>query len=195
MVTLRRPAEGRSLQSVTFESLQSARAGDGLARNRLFERLRPRLVLWSQSRMSPGLRARHDPEDVAQEILLSLHRSIDSFQGEDPRAFRAWVFTVAEHRIRDLVDRAGALKRRTPEPREARGTSPSEAASRAEIGDRVRDAIGHLRDDYRDVIRLRRLEERDTADVARVLDRTPNAVRILYCRALAALREELGGFD
>jgi RNA polymerase sigma-70 factor (ECF subfamily) len=184
-----------ALQLVTHESLRAAREGDGPARNELFARLRPRLVLWAQTRLSRSLRARHDPEDVAQEILLALHRSVDSFEGDDPRAFRAWVFTIAENRIRDLADRAGALKRRTPEPRVASRTSPSEVASRAELGERVRAAIERLRADYRDVIRLRRLEERETAEVARILGRSSNAVRILYCRALAALRDELGEID
>ena len=40
---------------------------DGLVA--LLERLRPRLVLWASARMSPGLRAKLEPEDAAQEIL------------------------------------------------------------------------------------------------------------------------------
>ena len=40
---------------------------------------------------------------------------------------------------------------------------------------------------------VRRLEERDTADVAKEMDRSENAVRVLYCRALKALKQFLEG--
>jgi len=177
----------------TMEGLRRARRGDEQARNALLGRLRPRLVLWAETRMSSRLRSRLDSEDVAQEILLSLHRSLDSFTGDDPRAFRAWLFTVAENRVRDLADCAGALKRRTPHRRLASQTSPSGVAIRAESVDRLRNALRSLTDDHRRVIRLRRLEERDTEEVARLTGRSANAVRVLYCRAIAALRAELVG--
>jgi DNA-directed RNA polymerase specialized sigma24 family protein len=35
------------------------------------------------------------------------------------------------------------------------------------------------------------LEGRDVAEVAQSMGRTANAVRVLYCRALRALREEV----
>ena len=41
--------------------------------------------------------------------------------------------------------------------------------------------------------RLRRIEERPVPEIAVQMNRTENAVRILYFRALHALREALGG--
>lgn len=176
----------------TLHELRDAQAGDDRAREALLERLRPRLVLWAATRMSPSLRAKLEPEDAAQEILLALHRSLGQFQGGDDRAFRAWLFTVAENRIRDLAEKAGALKRRTPEPLRRSQTSPSRGAIRTEMAAKVREALTRLPEDYRRVIQLRRFEEMDTADVAKAMDRSANAVRVLYCRALQALREEMG---
>jgi RNA polymerase sigma-70 factor (ECF subfamily) len=176
----------------TEHQLAALRGGDKEARGALLERLRPRLVLWASSRMSDRLRARLTAEDAAQEILLALHRSLDQFRGGDVRAFRAWVFTVAENRVRDLAREAGALKRETPEPRAGSATTPSGHAMRNEAAERVRDALARLPDDYRRVIQLRRFEELEPAEVAAALDRSPNAVRILYCRAIQALRKEMG---
>jgi len=48
------------------------------------------------------VRAHYGPGDVTQEILLALHRDLEGVRGEDGRSFRAWVFRVAENRIRDL---------------------------------------------------------------------------------------------
>ena len=172
----------------TQHHLQAALGGDQTARGELLERLRPRLVLWAAARMPDVLRSKLEAEDAAQEILLTLHKNLDKFKGGD---FRSWVFTVAGNRVRDLAEHAGALKRRTPEIQTFTQTSPSLAAIRAERAVRLRQALGRLSEEYRRVIQLRRFEELETAEVAAVMERSPNAVRVLYFRALKALREEL----
>jgi RNA polymerase sigma-70 factor, ECF subfamily len=167
--------------------------GDGEARGELLERLRPRLVLWSASRMSPTLRAKIDPEDMAQEILMALHKAIDDFEGDPGPAFRGWLFRVAENRIRDAAKHWNAAKRKTITRRPFTQTSPSGAAARKEAVTRLREAMDKLPEDYRRVIQLRRLEERDTDEVAELMERTENAIRILYFRAVRALREGMEG--
>ncbi len=163
-------------------------------RGRLLEHLRPRLVLWAAGRLSAGMRAKLEPEDVAQETLLAVHKGMATFEGRDHRAFLGWMFKIAENRIRDLADHFGAKKRQpVPPPADLAQTSPSAIAVRREEVTRVVRALPLLRDDYRQVISLRRFEERDTAEIAELMDRTENAVRILYCRALKALRAAMEG--
>ena len=48
-----------------------------------------------------------------------------------------------------------------------------------------------LREDYRKVIQLRKLEERDIEEVAELMGRSPGATHTLYWRALEALRTEM----
>jgi RNA polymerase sigma-70 factor (ECF subfamily) len=176
----------------TFGLLEEALSGSETARAALLERLRPRIVLWAATRLSPALRAHLDPEDVAQEILLAVHRDLGAFRGGDARAFYGWLFTVGENRIRDLADRYGAQKRRTPDPVPRSDTSPSGRASRTEACERVKRALLTLSEDHQRVVQLVRLEERPYDEAALVLGRSVNAVRILYCRALKALRGALG---
>ncbi len=175
----------------TGRLIEGALQGDHGQRAALLDRLRPRIVLWAASRMSPALRAKIEPEDLAQEILLAVHQGIDDFDGDAPRAFLAWVFRIGENRIRDTATYFGAVKRQVVQPISATQTSPSTGVARTEAVTRVRAAIENLRDDHRDVIRLRRLEERPTSEVAELMERSETAVRILYCRALKALRAEL----
>jgi RNA polymerase sigma-70 factor (ECF subfamily) len=175
----------------THHQLRRAIEGDDQAREALLERLRPRLVLWASARMSPALRAKLEPEDAAQEILLAVHKSLHQFTGDEYAKFRAWLFTVAENRIRDLAAHANALKRRTPEPSRRTQTTPSVGAMRTEMAGRLHEALMRLPEDYRRVIQLRRFEELDSAAVAELMDRSPNAVRVLYFRAIRALREEM----
>jgi len=183
--------EAESTDAVLGKALE----GDPASRGLLLERLRPRLVLWASARLSPDLRARTDPEDLAQDILLAVHRDLASFRGGPGAPFGAWLFRIAENRIRDAADYHGAAKGRAgPLPWEP-PTSPSAAALRSEAVARLRDAVGRLPEDYRRVVQLRRLEERPDAEVAALLNRTENAVRILYCRALKSLRAELRGTE
>ena len=182
------PGASRLMLDETQHHLQAALDGSEAARGELLERLRPRLVLWATARMPDILRGKLDAEDAAHEVLLALHKNLDQFQGGN---FRAWLFTVANNRMRDLAAQAGALKRRTPEIQTFTQTSPSLAAIRAEEHVRLREALARLAEDYRRVIQLRRFEELETAEVAAAMDRSPNAVRVLYFRALQALREEL----
>lgn len=175
----------------TLALVQLVRSGDASAREKLLQRLRPRLVLWAATRMSAELRARLDPEDVAQEVLLAVHKDIDRFDGEADRRFFAWLFTVAENRVRDLAGHFAAAKRRDVEPETVAEPGPDVVVMRKEETARVRDALSKLSPDHRRVIQHIRLEERDVADVARLLGRTDNAVPILYCRALKELRAAL----
>ena len=62
---------------------------------------------------------------------------------------------------------------------------------RSESAVQLREAMGRLPEDSRRVIRLRRIEELATEQVAEAMDRSPNSVRILYFRALKLLREEM----
>ncbi|MDJ0973235.1 MAG: RNA polymerase sigma factor [Planctomycetota bacterium] len=172
--------------------VERAATGDEEAQGELLERLRPRLVLWCAGRMSKKLRAKVQPEDVAQEVLLALHKALPALDTSGGRkAFLKWVFRVAENRVRDIAGHHGALKRKTVPPRSFAQTSPSLAAARAEMIGELRAALDELPEDYRTVIQLRRLEEREIDDVAAKMDRSPGATHTLYWRAVAALRDQM----
>ena len=176
----------------TLRLVRGAVVGEADTRGLLLERIRPRVVTWCGARMPPSLRAHCEAEDLAQDVLMAAHDGLASFRGEDARSFHAWLFRIAENRIRDLLDHAGALKRKLPEPANFSQTSPSGFAMRRESAERVRAALATLPDDYRTVIRLRRIEERPVPEIAAEMGRSENAVRILYFRSLQALREALG---
>ena len=172
--------------------LSGAREGDPQALGDLLERIRHRVVLWTASHMSPALRAKVEAEDVTQEILIAVHKSIGDFRGANERSFFAWVFRIAENRIRDQATHFGAKKRQAVPILSFSQTSPSTRAARGEMVTRIRDALGDISEDYRRVIQFVRLEERPVADVAKELGCSENAVRIRYCRALKSLRKAMG---
>jgi RNA polymerase sigma-70 factor (ECF subfamily) len=68
------------------------------------------------------------------------------------------------------------------------GSSPSQSAQRRELGVVLADALAKLSEERREVIVLRSLQELDWDEVARRLDRSPGAVRMLWTWALKQLR-------
>lgn len=177
----------------TQRLVQNALAGSEADLGALLERMRQRLVLWCAARMSDTLRAHLEPEDAAQDILLAVFRDFRSYSGPPDKRFFGWFFTLAENKMRDLVDHWTAKKRTPAEMPQMTQSSPSQVAARREVAVRVRDAIARLAEDHRMVIRLRKLEDRDVSEVAMIMNRSDNAVRILYCRALKELRALLEG--
>ncbi len=179
------------MDAPTIKILRGALDGDAAAKGELLERLRPRLILWVTARLSDELRAKTEPEDVVQEILLAVHRDFSTVADRTEKEFQRWLFTVAENRIRDLADHFGAIKRRPPDPLPFDEASPSTAAIKSELSHRLRKALARLSEPHRQVIQMRRFEERDVAEIAKIMDRSENAVRILYCRAIAELKKEM----
>jgi RNA polymerase sigma-70 factor (ECF subfamily) len=172
----------------TRHLIRRALAGEDRAFSTLLERLRPRLVLWVTGRLSRALKARVEPEDVVQQVFLDASKGLAEFRGADDKAFLGWLFRIAENRIRDLADQVGAQKRQEgPVPSRVDPT-PSQAVVRKEMFERVRKALDELTDDYRQVIVLVRLEERPVREVAELMARSENAIRVLYCRAMRDLR-------
>ena len=179
----------------TARLLHRARDGGPDALGGLLERLRPRVLFWVATRLPRGLRAKLEPDDVAQQVLFSVYEHFDRFEGGDLAAFHGWLFKIAENQILDLHKHFDAKKRRLPEPRPFHQTTPSQAAARNDEIARMRSMLEGLPDRFRDILRLRSLEERSYEYCADALDRSPSACRTLLTRALNALRDAMEAHD
>lgn len=191
----------------TARLLGAALAKESESLGLLLERLRPRIVLWAASRLSPELRAKVEPDDVAQIVLLAVHRSFAQFGGADEGQLLAWVFAIGNNRIKDLARYFGADKRRSEAEEQGIGrdlmsaraearcfsqTSPSQAAVRRESLTQMRRALQSLEEPQRSVLRMRDLEMRSYHEIVEELNLvSESAARTLRCRALIALRRAM----
>ncbi|MHC4818905.1 MAG: RNA polymerase sigma factor, partial [Planctomycetota bacterium] len=145
------------------------------------------------------LRARVDAEDLVQEILLKAATAIETFQPEGKRAFVKWLFTVARHQISDRQRHHKAAKRDVQREQELRSgipgqrTGPYSCAERNDQMERLLDALALLPENYRDILRLRRLEYLDNEEAAERLGISRQNASVLYVRAMQALRKKLDG--
>jgi RNA polymerase sigma factor (sigma-70 family) len=152
-------------------------SGDPLAWERVIESVGPpAMIVRIQSRMGPVLLARQAPEDLWQETLLYAWRDRVRHEWKGLAAFRGWLLAIAENRIRDALDQAGAQKRgglaapvedSTPLEEWARTSStPSRHAAHREEAAVLWNALQGLPGELREIVRLRVFEGVSPPDIA-----------------------------
>ncbi len=194
------------------ELIRRCRAGEGRAREQLFDRYQAYLGVLARAQLGRQLRAKVDPSDVVQQTLLEAHRDFGSFQGTHEAELLAWLRRILAHNLFNEARRFNAQQRDASREVSlehvragveqssvmlgqtlAAGTpSPSQVASQRESAVRLADALARLPEDYQTVLLLRVFEERPAEEVAQRMGRTAGAVRMLQMRALTALREQMG---
>lgn len=197
-------AEGESSQGRRIADwLDRARRGDVAARDELFAACRSYVATVARCHLQRGLAARVDPSDIVQQSLLEAHRGFDRFAGDSPGQWLAWLRGIATHNALDAARGHRVAARRDAgrersldgvagfEPAADPGSSPSQRALRWEREWQLAAAVDRLADDHRRVIELRHLERLPFDEVARRMDRSPGACRMLWMRALEQLRAQL----
>jgi RNA polymerase sigma-70 factor (ECF subfamily) len=136
-------------------------------------------------------RTRSETEDLVQDVFLEAYRKKDEIR--DPARIKGWLVQVALNKARSWGRRQRA--ERTALPRAARAEARPESGrlERAEERERTLAAIRSLPEASQAVVTLRYLENRSAVEIAATLGTTPEAVRMRLSRALAQLRDELGG--
>jgi RNA polymerase sigma-70 factor (ECF subfamily) len=173
--------------------IDRARGGDRDAFDALASASRERLEAFVRSRIRPALRQRLDAAELAHETLSRAFESLARFDGADEDAWMAWLAGIAKRVVLKEVEK---LQRAEPlrldrDPSDGR-PSPSRAARREERLDRLEEAIRGLPEDYREVIRLCRIEGLKIREAAERMGRSPDAVKKLLWRALKALKRRFG---
>lgn len=164
--------------------LAEAQCGDEDAFACLFRDVQPALLRYLRI-TAPGA-----ADDVASETWLQVVAGLAGFSGGEG-AFRAWLFTIARHRA---IDEARRRSRHpaTPLDELPHGSEPrtgdAATAAMANLGaDALIEAIGQLPAAQAEVILLRVLADLDNETVARIVGRSPGAVRVAAHRGLHAL--------
>ncbi len=188
--------------------LRQARAGDESARVRLLESYRDHLAATAQSLLNPSLRSRVSSSDLVQDTLMEAHRDFGHFAGAGERELAAWLHKILLRNLADQADFHHAGRRDVRRERSLDAepessapalvdalaspiSSPSTQAMRREEADALAEALERLPADYRTVFILRNLEGVVFEEIASRMGRSPNAVRMLWERALQKLSQTL----
>jgi RNA polymerase sigma-70 factor (ECF subfamily) len=165
-------------------------------------------------RLDERLAARVDASDVVQETLTEAVRRLDEFRRTSKVPDYIWLRWLALQQValahrkhfgvlaRDVrrdqsIERAGAVPNASASAAGlahlllAQCPTPSQAACRAEVGGRVRQALEELEPIDREVLALRHFEQLTNAEAARVLGITVSGASKRYIRALQRIRTVL----
>jgi RNA polymerase sigma-70 factor (ECF subfamily) len=190
-------------QTDTEELIRRAREGDQSAVENLMQRHRKRLRQMIRTRMDPRVVARVDPSDVVQDVLAAAYRGLPRYLESCPIPFYPWLRRIAWQKLVHCHEQhLHATKRSvTREQRgcwglsdysavqltraiNGRSNSPSKAATRREIHERVQAALDEITKQDREVLLQRYLEQLSAKEIAAVLDTTESAVHMRHMRAL-----------
>jgi RNA polymerase sigma-70 factor (ECF subfamily) len=126
--------------------------------------------------------------DLTQDVFVRAAGSRAS--PTDGADARAWLFTIARNLALDHHRRQRVAERPDAQPA---GTTAAATPATQELAAVVNDAIGALSDLDRDVFLMRETAGLGYAEIAKVCDLTPEAVRSRIHRARLELRRRLGG--
>ena len=183
--------------------LTNARQGVSDDLGTLLQLYRNYLSILADTQIGQRLRVRVSPSDIVQETMLAAHRDFQKFRGCTEREFMAWLRQVLINTIHRTVDTHLKAKRRDVRREVSievlgkmdqsaidflqafadRGPSPSEPLREREAAVALADQLAKLRPQYREVIVLRNLQGLSFQEVAQRMDRSTNAVLMLWLRA------------
>ena len=150
---------------------------------------------------------RDQAEDLAQEVFLRVYRARKTYV---PGAkFSTWLFTIANnvasnahrtlarrHEVRPEVRESGPMGANPMDylARASSGQMPVRRLAKAETREIVRLAIESLGERQRMAVLLNKFEGMCYADIAEVMELSPQAIKSLLARARGNLREVLSPY-
>ena len=173
--------------------LQALRQGDERAFRCLVEQERDRLYHFVLKILDDA----DEAENVVQETFAEAYRQIDEFRGDSK--LTTWLFSIARHLAYGSLrktKRHNYLEHNTIEHLHARqGGAASEGlmdtVGKSERKEIVEEALEELPPHYQEIVEMRDLQERSTAETAEALGLTSVNVRVRLHRARKKLQTHL----
>lgn len=200
-------------ENIPDETVARLRREGHAALAELFTKHRERLRRMVDMRLDRRVAGRVDASDVLQEAFVDASKQLKRYLEDVPMPPFLWLRFLTGERLmathrRHLGAKMRDAKQEVPLRIHARPdvrseslsfglvgklTSPSVAAVRAEVHDRLRKALDELELLDREILSLRHFEELSNAEAAEELDITTAAASKRYIRALERLRKAVDG--
>lgn len=180
----------------TQEDLFNARRGDRSALDRLLAKHQDRFRIMAQAEIGDGLRAKLHTSDLLQSAYMDVVRSVQDFEGETEEQFVRWFGRILNNNVRDRARYFAAEKRdggilESSSRIADMSPTPSSVMSMAEgeerLGQNISELLTKLSPDQKRAIELRFDEGLAHEEIAELMDRTPEAIRVLVSRARSNL--------
>jgi RNA polymerase sigma-70 factor (ECF subfamily) len=185
--------------------IREAGGGSAEALGRLLELCRPYLTLVADQHLSPNLRAKVNPSDLVQDTCLEAHRDFARFTGTTEDDLLAWLRRILLNNLANVrrhyqgtekrqVGREVALAEMpSAELIDGLGVeeSPSGQAQARERDEELQSALARMPEATRQIIHWRNYERLTFEEIGRRLDKSAEAVRKTWARAIVELGKRL----
>lgn len=200
----------RPSTKVAQELMAQIAAGQTESLTTLLHLYRSYIKQWSRSKIPKNLRPRVQSSSVVQETVLRVQMNADKLKGRTLAEFENYLHTTAKNHITSLwrfhsAKRRSILRHTTTDEVGSRAfwenlKDPTKLPSDQAVGEvegrsamqqRVELAMLQLPSHYQAVLREHFEKEKSLEQLGKDLDRSPDAVRKLIIRAVAALKRLL----
>lgn len=143
---------------------------------------------------------RHEAEDVAQEVFITVFKHIDQFRGESQ--FSTWLYRIATNHARNRIKYLSRRAQKqhqdiddTPEssmldnPINPANQRPDRQAQAHQLELIIQEGLAELHSEHREIIVLRDIENLSYQEIAQITGLAEGTVKSRLFRARVALKQ------
>ncbi len=169
----------------------------------------PWLRLQARLQLDTHFKGKFDESDIAQQAMIEAWKSQSDFRGDSEPQRLAWLRVILSRVLGHEIRRYRGTKKRDIAREKsleqsiaqssrmlgqfvaANGASPSQIVQRQEDEARLAAALERLPDEQREVIIRRNMQLHSHEEIAKDLEKSAAAVRMIWVRALKRLKQEM----
>jgi RNA polymerase sigma-70 factor (ECF subfamily) len=178
--------------------LSSCLAGDRRQLGELVDLYRPYLMALARGDWRGGLRAKEGISDLVQETMVKGIGAFSEFRGKTEGEFSARLRQILKRQMQNAARHYRTEQRNAGREEPLDGhcltngeKSPSKEMMAEETRERLEIALGQLPTEYMEVIRLRLVVDLSWEEIGVRLERTADAARKLWARAIVQLQQNV----
>ena len=170
----------------TADLVRRAQAGDKEAVGELYRQQLPAIYRYVYFRVQDQAAA----EDLTAEIFMRMLEALPKYEDRG-LPFAAWLYRIAHDRVVDYHRRTALRQTLSLEEPIVSDADTEATAMRSNEAEALYAALDLLTDEQRLVLQLRFFEGLDVDETARIVGKTPGAVKALQFRAIRQLAQRL----
>jgi RNA polymerase sigma-70 factor (ECF subfamily) len=168
-----------------------------------FNEMRPLLLALANEKIGREIQAKVGASDIVQQTMLEAYQHVHAFEPKDDRHIFNWLSKILLNNLRDVSKSFRRAKKRSVE-RERRLGSEGTLADRQEFMqplelqedlDLLCRAMTCLPQAHQQILTWRYHEQLTFAEIAELVGRSEDAVRMLVKRAILRLAREMHIYD
>ena len=170
--------------------VKKAQEGNAEAFGKLYDLYMPRIYRFIFLKVG----TRQDAEDLAQQVFVNAWQHLEGFEFRG-FPFASWLYRIASNAVIDFyrTSRPSADLEKIPDEFVAQTASTERDLDHAFDMATVKVALAKLDAEHQNVLILRFVDDLSTKEIAKVLEKSEGAVRVIQHRALKILKTHIDG--